>query len=109
MKRVTLGGVKQLTAYTFTPSCTVRDCAALKVALLDLLRVDGDVTLDVGAIERIDTAALQLLVAFVRDRKANSRNVLWAGSTASFYEAVNITGLGFALDLPITRHVGATA
>lgn len=94
------------TVHAFGPSCTIRDCGALKAALEALMPVHA-VTFDVNALERIDTAALQLLAAFVKDRQLHARTVQWRGNAANFYDAVNISGLGFTLDLS-KRDVGAT-
>jgi len=100
---------KQVHSYELSASCTVRDCIALKSALLDMLMDPQPVTIDVRAVERIDTAALQLLCAFVRDRKAAGGQVLWAGSTESFSEAIRLLGLQKALAVPDTLLIGAAA
>jgi anti-anti-sigma regulatory factor len=86
--------------YALTASCTVRDSIALKSALLDLLMKPQPVTIDVRAVERIDTAALQVLCAFTRDRKAAGGEVLWLGCTESFSEAVRLLGLQQVLGVP---------
>jgi anti-anti-sigma regulatory factor len=67
------------------------------------------VTIDVHAVERIDTAALQLLCAFVRDRQAAGGQVLWTGCTESFSEAIRLLGLQKALAVPGTWLRGAAA
>ena len=53
------------------------DAGELKSALCALLPQDGTVTLDGTAVERIDTAALQLLAAFVRDRRLAGAALQW--------------------------------
>ena len=92
-----------------TASCTVRDSVALKSSLLDLLMDKRAVTIDVRAIERIDTAALQVLCAFVRDRKAAGGEVLWVGGTESFCEAVRLLGLQSVLGVPDANLTGEAA
>jgi phospholipid transport system transporter-binding protein len=92
--------------YALTASCTVRDSIALKSSLLDLLMDKNPVTIDVRAVERIDTAALQVLCAFVRDRKAAGGNVLWIGCTESFSEAIRLLGLQKVLDIPDSQLSG---
>lgn len=74
-------------------NCTVRDCSVLKSELLDLLTHRQPVTIDVTAVERIDTAAMQVLCAFVRDRHAAGGQVLWTGMAPSFAAAVRLLGL----------------
>jgi anti-anti-sigma regulatory factor len=67
------------------------------------------VTIDVGAVERIDTAALQVLCAFVRDRKVAGGAVLWIGCTESFCEAIRLLGLQHFLNVPDAQLTGAAA
>jgi ABC-type transporter Mla MlaB component len=95
--------------YTMTASCTVRDCVALKAALLDLLPIAEPVTVDLHAIERIDTAALQVLCAFVRDRQAAGGTTLWIGGNDHFGEAVRLLGLQTALGVSDVELAGAAA
>ena len=73
--------------------CTVKDAAALK---LDLCAIadEADVTLDVGAVERIDTATMQLLCAFVRDRSLREQKVTWKGESECWRNAVRVLGAG---------------
>jgi anti-anti-sigma regulatory factor len=103
------GDHAQAHMYALTASCTVRDSLALKSALLDLLMDQLPVTFDVRAVERIDTAALQVLCAFVRDRKAAGGKVLWVGYTESFCEAIRLLGLQQLLDIPDAQLTGVAA
>ena len=90
-------------------SCTVRDCIELKSALHDLFEQPAAITVDVRAVERIDTAILQLLAAFVRDRKTAGRTTQWVGRPECFAEAVRILGLGDALGVDGEESMGAAA
>ncbi|MFZ0498434.1 MAG: STAS domain-containing protein, partial [Steroidobacteraceae bacterium] len=58
------------------------------------------VTLDVTALQRIDTAGLQLLVAFVRDRRTAGRAVAWHGRASALETAAGLLGLHDMLELP---------
>jgi ABC-type transporter Mla MlaB component len=60
----------------------------------------GPLTLDVSALQRIDTAGLQLLAAFVRDRRAAGRAVAWGGRAAALEAAAVLLGLNHMLELP---------
>jgi ABC-type transporter Mla MlaB component len=66
-------------------------------------RLDGvvcrarPVTLDVTQLERIHTAGLQLLAAFVRARQAQGRTVVWEGISPWLAEAIQQLGLAAAL------------
>src|SRR5688572_13824076 len=57
---------------TLGSNCTVKDAAALKQSLCAVLNSEAAVIIDVGAVDRIDTAAIQLLCAFVRQRAADA-------------------------------------
>jgi anti-anti-sigma regulatory factor len=82
--------------------CGIRDGAQLKRQLLDLLGRAESVTIDPTAIERIDTAAIQLLFAFERDRLAAGREVTWRTPTAAFSQAVATLGLKLGAAAPAT-------
>ena len=73
---------------------------SLKSALLRLLEEAQPVTLEVAAVQRIDTAALQLLAAFVRDRRTAGRQVAWRGRAAALDSAAALLGLSGMLELP---------
>jgi phospholipid transport system transporter-binding protein len=79
--------------YRLPVVCTVRESATLRTDLLDLLASADAVTLDVGAVERIDTAALQIVFAFVRERRAAGGMVNWSGDSEGFTEAARLVGL----------------
>lgn len=85
-------------------SCGIREAAALKQELLPLLAVPEAVTIDVAAVQRIDTSALQLLFAFARDRAERGYPLEWSGLNAVFSDALNTLGLQLGAAAP-----GATA
>lgn len=87
-------------ALILAAECTVAEADALKSALA--LRVDESeaVTLDVSALQRIDTAGLQLLAAFVRDRRTAGRTVAWRGRAPALETAAGLLGLYHMLELP---------
>jgi ABC-type transporter Mla MlaB component len=70
---------------------------ALKKRLNAVLARVRPVTLDATRLTRIDTAGLQLLAAFVRDRQANGRAVAWQGVPPWFAIATQRLGLAEAL------------
>jgi anti-anti-sigma regulatory factor len=59
-----LGDTKQL---TLSGTCDVRSASELQTLLCDLLREDSPVTIHCSAIDSIDTACMQLLVAAKRE------------------------------------------
>jgi anti-anti-sigma regulatory factor len=77
--------------------CTTADAGALKDRLMKLIAHPGAVTLDRGAVQRVDTATLQMLAAFVRDRRAEGLAVEWSGEGAAFKNAASTLGLSSLL------------
>ena len=83
------------------PSECVIACAAdLRTALLKRVSDSGNVQLDASAVQRVDTASLQVLAAFVRDRRAGSLPLEWLGVPACLLEAATLLDLTNALGLP---------
>jgi anti-anti-sigma regulatory factor len=77
--------------------CTTADAGALKDRLMKLIAHPGAVTLDRGSVQRVDTATLQMLAAFVRDRRAEGLAVEWSGEAAAFKNAASTLGLSSLL------------
>ncbi|HTE39461.1 MAG TPA: STAS domain-containing protein [Steroidobacteraceae bacterium] len=99
-------GVSEQRRFVFPASCTVRDSIGLHAALVEIHEEPSPITLDVSAVERIDTAMMQVLCAFVRDRRALGASVDFIGYPEPFAEAVQLLGLAKALGL---EHVQVTA
>ena len=81
--------------------CTVSDAGSLKERLTGLLDEPQAVTLDVTALQRIDTAGLQVITAFVLDRAANGRPTEWQGTAPVLATAAQLLGLTFIFKLPV--------
>ncbi|MEW6708055.1 MAG: STAS domain-containing protein [Pseudomonadota bacterium] len=60
-------------------------------------------TLDGAAVEKVDGAAMQLLVAFRRAAVAAGGSVHWTGASDVLREAASLLGLDVELDLPAVR------
>jgi phospholipid transport system transporter-binding protein len=80
--------------------CTVADAGSLKEHLAALLNEPQAITLDITALQRIDTAALQVITAFVRERAGLGRQVEWQGTAPVLATAARLLGLGSLLKLP---------
>ena len=80
--------------------CTVAGAEALKSELGRRLQAQQPVTLDVSALQRSDTAGLQLLAAFVRDRRTAGHAVVWRGRASALETAAGLLGLHDMLELP---------
>jgi len=86
--------------FALAAECTIADIAPLKASLAGLLEHPSAVTLDVAAIQRIDTASMQLVAAFVRERESHGHQVEWRGSAPVFGSAARLLGLAAMLHLP---------
>ncbi len=93
-------GTEHKTAFAVAAECTVADAGSLKTGLAKLLEEPEPVTLDVSAVQRVDTAGLQVIAAFVRERESQGRRVQWAGEAAALTNAARLLGLDMLLKLP---------
>jgi anti-anti-sigma regulatory factor len=84
-------------------STTLRNVTAFQAELAERLDDSGTVQIDASAVERIDTATLQLLAAFVRDLRADARVVEWTDCSAVLRRAAQSLGLTSALDLAVDQ------
>ena len=73
--------------------CTIRDAALLLEQLLGHIEQSAPVYIDAAQVERVDTAALQLLVGFLHDRKAEQRAVVWLDCSEAMLRAARALGL----------------
>jgi phospholipid transport system transporter-binding protein len=60
----------------------------------------SQIVLDGSTVDRVDTAALQLLVVFQREASKRGNSVTWAGVSAPLQDAANQLGLAQTLALP---------
>lgn len=80
-------------------SPTIRTVTEFQAELAERLDDSGAVQIDGAAVERIDTAGLQLLAAFVRELGGESRAVEWVGCSVGLRRAATALGLETALGL----------
>jgi phospholipid transport system transporter-binding protein len=80
-------------------STTIRTVTAFQAELAERLDESGPVQIDGSGVERVDTATLQLLVAFVRDLHAEARAVEWVDCSPALRRAAGSLGLESALSL----------
>ncbi len=73
--------------------------SGLRTTLLKRLTDAGNVPIDARAVRRIDTASLQVLAAFARDRRADGLPVEWVGVPACVTEAAHLLDLTSVLGL----------
>lgn len=83
-------------------NCTLRDALAMKAELMNLKGAVDAVTIEVSAVQRIETANLQVLAAFVRDRRSAGHAVRWSGESEAMSQAVRLLGLDAVLNYAAT-------
>lgn len=86
--------------FVLSADCTVAASGALKAGLLEMLREPQPVTLDIASVQRIDTAGIQLIAAFVRERESLGLQVGWRGAASAFTSAARLLGVATAFGLP---------
>jgi ABC-type transporter Mla MlaB component len=80
--------------------CLVSTATHFKERLTGFLDEPLPITLDITALQRIDTAGLQVLTAFIRDRAGHGRAVEWRGTAPFLTTAAQLLGLTSLLRLP---------
>jgi ABC-type transporter Mla MlaB component len=88
-------------------NCSVKDAASLKNSLSAVANESGTVTVDASAVERVDTATMQLLCAFTRDRNARNQSVAWRGQSQALNEAVRLLGVSALIGFDPLKGVAA--
>ncbi|MEY2169484.1 MULTISPECIES: STAS domain-containing protein [unclassified Rhodanobacter] len=89
-------------AVVLPPDCRMATLAALHTELVAALP-GGAVELDGSQVERVDTAALQLLVLLRRALDGRGGALAWRGSSAALNDAAGLLGLAKILELPAAR------
>lgn len=80
-------------------NASVKDAVALKDSLCAVANADEPVVLDASSVERVDTATIQLLCVFVRERMARNQTVVWQNASAAMLEAARLLGVQTLLAL----------
>lgn len=88
------------TVVAMASNCTVKDAAAIRRSLCEVADAAGQVVIDAGAVERVDTAVMQVLVAFVRDRLGRDREVTWRAPSIALLDSAHLLGVSDLLTLP---------
>ncbi len=65
-----------------------------------LLNNEKNIIINAESVQRVDGAALQLLVAFFHEAESLSVNISWKGVSTAFREAAEILALTESLSLP---------
>lgn len=78
----------------------IAEARVLHETLGKLLPRQTSIVLHAGRLERIDTAAMQVLASFCRTARQRRLALTWETPSASLREAANLLGLESAFGLP---------
>jgi phospholipid transport system transporter-binding protein len=83
-------------------ACTIHEAQALRAHLLEQATRPGPYEIDGGGVERIDTAGLQLVVAFALDCLERNVHYTWKARSPVLEEAIQVLGVAPLLESPGT-------
>ncbi|HXC60796.1 MAG TPA: STAS domain-containing protein [Steroidobacteraceae bacterium] len=78
---------------------TLRDANDMLFQLLAVDFGDAEVLVDGGGVERIDTAGLQMLIAFARHHAARGKSLNWSAVSPELLRSSRLLGVTEALHL----------
>jgi anti-anti-sigma regulatory factor len=81
-------------------SCTIHEAAAIKAHMLEQLARQGPYEIDGSAVSRVDTAGVQLCVAFALDCLERGVAYAWTGRSHALDEAIAQLSVGALLESP---------
>ena len=85
--------VADATAIVLEGSLDISGAGGLRERLARALDTQQPVVLDAANVERVDTAALQVLTAFFKDAAAQQHDVQWKTASAALCNAAGLLGL----------------
>jgi ABC-type transporter Mla MlaB component len=89
-------------AVALSVECTAQQVPDLHKDLGALIGHRTPVTIDVSAVRRVDTPAMQVLAAFVQERRSLGLATQWRGEAQAFTAAAQLLGLEHFLGLAST-------
>jgi anti-anti-sigma regulatory factor len=81
-------------------SCTIHEAQALRAQLLEHATHPGPYEIDGSGVQQIDTAGLQLVVAFALDCLERNIRYAWKGRSPALEEAIRVLGVAALLESP---------
>lgn len=81
-------------------SCTIHEAPALRSHLIDQASHPGPYEIDGSAVQQIDTAGVQLVVAFALDCLEKGVHYSWTGRSPQLEEAIRTLGVSALLESP---------
>jgi anti-anti-sigma regulatory factor len=81
-------------------SCTIHEAQLLRAHLLAQAELPGPYQIDGSAVQHVDTAGVQLVVAFALDCLERGIAYSWKGRSPALDEAIRVLGVGALLESP---------
>ena len=81
-------------------SCTIQEAEAVRAHLLAQAALPGPYEIDGGSVELVDTAGVQLIVAFALDCLEKGVAYKWTGRSATLDRAIELLGVTPLLEYP---------
>jgi anti-anti-sigma regulatory factor len=81
-------------------ACTIHEAQVLRAHLLETAIHPGPYEIDGGSVQHIDTAGVQLVVAFALDCLERNINYVWKARSPVLDEAIRVLGVGALLESP---------
>jgi phospholipid transport system transporter-binding protein len=81
-------------------SCTIQEASAVRAHLLAQAAQPGPYEIDGASVEQVDTAGVQLIVAFALDCLEKGVAYKWTGRSSVLEKAIELLGVGPLLEYP---------
>jgi len=82
-------------------SCTIHEAQQMRAQLLAQAELPGPYEIDGSAVQQVDTAGVQLVVAFALDCLERNIAYAWKGRSAALDDAIRVLGVGALLESPV--------
>ena len=81
-------------------SCTIQEAGAVRAHLMAQAALPGPYEIDGASVELVDTAGVQLIVAFALDCLEKGVAYRWTGRSATLEKAIELLGVSPLLEYP---------
>jgi len=99
-KATAAGGISASGRVALGTACTIRQIQVLRAHMLEQAALPGPYEIDGGQVQEIDTAGVQLVVAFALDCLERGISYSWKGRSPALDEAVRVLGVAALLESP---------
>jgi len=81
-------------------ACTIHEALALRTHMLEQAALPGPHEIDGADVQQVDTAGVQLVLAFALDCLERGIPYRWKGRSPALEEAIRVLGVGALLESP---------